>query len=183
LGPWFVPKAPGWAPGEVVTSPVHGGQHSLHAALRGASGTTEERRWGALYEVGAVPLPNTVSLWYRVDTWRPAGALQYLLFAVMVGFEGRSEQIRYFLAGPEAIPYNEQGNMRFVLVSKGAPALGRWVRFQTNLHQDFAKRWGHIPHDFTWLRFAIEARYDTRGKPLDQDATADVFYDDVYIGD
>lgn len=182
LAPWFAPALPGWRHGEVLAGPAHGGARSLFARLRGEAGSADERRWGAIYEVGTVPFPRHASLWYRVERWQPANAIQYLLLAVMVGTGGQTWQVRYFLAGAAAIPYNEKGNVRYVLVRQGPPEIGRWVSFATDLHRDFEQRWGRVPRNFEWLRIAVEARYDTRGVPLDREAAADVYFDDVYVG-
>lgn len=182
LAPWFAPDAPGWSAGEVVTGVAHGGTHSLLARVRGQAGSTPERRWGAMFAVGSVPFPQYASLWYRVDRWEASDALQYLLFAVLVESGGQSYQVRYFLAGPDAVPYNDKGNFRVVTVHKGPPELGRWVHFTADLHRDFRERWGRVPASFGALRFAVEARYDTRDRPLARDVAADVYFDDVYVG-
>jgi hypothetical protein len=182
LGPWFAPRDPGWEQGDVSSEAAHGGGFGLRTLLRGSAGDTLGRRWGAMFEVGTVPFPRHVSLWYRVDRWGPANALQYLLFAVLVGSGPHTFQLRYILAGMDTVPYNDKGNVRFVLVRKGPPRIGAWIRFTTDLHQEFQQRWDRVPRDFEWLRFAIEARYDTRGKALDRSAAADVSFDDVFVG-
>ena len=182
LAPWFVPQDDAWRPGEVVTSVARGGRSSLATPLRAATGTTGQRRWGAMYEVGTVPFPRVASLWYRVERWEAANAPQYLLFAVLLGAGGQTYQMRYFLAGVETIPYNDQGNARFVLARKGPPETGRWISFTADLHRDFRERWGRVPQSFEWLRFAVETRYEVLGPPLERAIAADVYFDDVTVG-
>jgi len=134
-----------------------------------------------MYQVGAVPFPRHVSLWYRVDRWRPGNAVQYVFFAVLVGSGGTSYQIRYFLSGVDAMPYRDNGNVRFVLVRPGAPPQGTWVHFTADLHQDFLQRWGRVPSSFERLSFAVEARYEAPTK-LNESIEADVTFDDVFVG-
>jgi hypothetical protein len=182
LAPWYIPGGPAWEPGVVSSAAARSGKTSLHCALRAPAGERQQKRWGAMFAVGAVPFPRHVSLFYRADRWVAGSALQYVLFAVLIGAGDVSYQIRYFLCGPSAIPYNEQGNVRFFLVAKGPPALGTWTRFSTDLHRDFTERWGRVPHNFETLQVAVEARYEPLSGPLDRSIAADVYFDDVYVG-
>jgi hypothetical protein len=161
---------------------AHTGAASLVGHLRAEAGARDQRRWGAMYEVGLVPFPSRLSLNYRVERWERANATQYLLLAVMVAAGGETYQMRYILAGWDAAPYNSKGNVRFIVVKPGAPPVGQWVHFEADLQRDFQQQWGRVPRNFESLRFAVEVRYEALAGPLEAPIAADVYFDDVFAG-
>jgi hypothetical protein len=148
----------------------------------GTAGSRGQHKWGAIYEVGKVPFPKHLSLWYRVDHWQAANAPQYLMLMVAVCNGDYSYQIRYVFGGIEQIPYNSDGNVRFVLVRTELPRLGEWAHLTIDLEQDFRTHWQRVPSEFDRLRVAPMVRYDAIREPLEAPVSADVYFDDVYVG-
>jgi len=189
VAPWFVPGDESWpAPVTVARGLARGGERALVAKLRGPVGARGQRKWGAMYELGSVPFPRRISFHYRVERWQAANAPQYVQLCVIVVNRNREVrrytnfQVRYVLAGLDRLPYNSLGNTKFVMVRKGPPPLGRWVRFARDLHADFRRLWGLVPTDFEQLRLTMHVRYDAIEAPLAAPVAADVYFDDVFVG-
>ncbi len=184
VAPWFVPDLDHWvrAP-EVVTSVARTGKHALRGFVEAAPGDARQMKSGAMYTLGALPFPRHVSFWYRVARWEPANVPQYILFVVVVsGAGGDNYQLRYFVTGPDTMPYKEGGNVAYTLVHKGAPPVGGWAQFTTDLHRDFREKWGRVPDAFESLRFGVMVRYDADRVKVSKPLAAEVFFDDLYVG-
>ncbi len=109
--------------------------------------------------------PRTQELLYRDD---PGPAQQVTNY-----------QIRYFLAGVEAPPYNLT-NARAKMISTDPPKMGEWIAFELSVRRDFKELWGVVPENYDFIRVFYEARWDhkERGAPVH----AVVYYDDLFFG-
>jgi hypothetical protein len=72
-------------------------------------------------------------------------------------------------------------NAGYIYIGTEEPTPDGWVYFERNLHQDFTAAWGRVPDGFTEIRVLFEVRYDDKPAGV-TDVTADVFYDDLYLG-
>jgi hypothetical protein len=59
---------------------------------------------------------------------------------------------------------------------------GRWIKFDFDLYSDFRRHWGQVPKGFTKIRVLFEVRYDEKAAG-EGDAAADVYYDDLNVGE
>lgn len=124
---------------------------------------------------------------YRVANWNQGTLKQYLQVVVIVyGADNNpvSEvdnfQIRYLLAGVDGAPL-EIGNAKYLSFSAEEPILDNWLGFETNVMQDFQDQWGVVPQGYDKIRVLFEVRFDDKAE-ADGQATADVWYDDLYLG-
>ncbi len=179
LLPWFSTSD---IPPVLSTEVAHSGQNSLHALLHGQPGSRGQYKWGAFYEVGKIPFPKYLSLWYRVDGWQAANVPQYLMVMVAASNGALSYQIRYAFGGADKAPMNSDGNVHFIMARTELPPFGQWAHLSLDLAQDFQKEWRRIPLEFDALRFAVVVRYDAIREPLRAPVHADVYFDDVYVG-
>jgi len=92
--------------------------------------------------------------------------------------ELRNYQVRYYLAGLEAPPF-ELLNTRFEFVAKTPPKLDVWTHFEVPLRADFERLWGVVPQGYDRLDIIFEARWDQM--PQGTGVRADVYYDDLYL--
>jgi hypothetical protein len=186
--PWFSLDSEAWGPPFAVSqAQAYSGQSSALLELRSEHGG-QARVYGVVQEIRPEEFPEVISGYYYVDRWEQGTPKQYLQFVVIV-FDARNRpaeaqvsnhQIRYVLAGVESQPI-QIGNARYIMVGQGAPEVGRWVRFERNLRQDFLEQWGAVPEGFQFLRILFEVRWDER-QPSDPPSAADVYYDDLYVG-
>jgi hypothetical protein len=145
--------------------------------------------YGVVQEVAPKEMPQVLSGAYFVEDWQQETALQYLQ-AVVIVWEAENapsdilgspnHQIRYLLAGVDTPP-TFFTNARYVFISDEAPRVGEWVRFDRDVRKDFEDLWGAVPQRFDRLRVLFEVRWDGR-EPGDGPSSADVYYDDLYLG-
>jgi hypothetical protein len=74
-------------------------------------------------------------------------------------------------------------NRSFEFLGADNPTDGVWIRFERDLHADFLKHYGVVPENFSSLRVLYEVRFDGRDPVQDAAANAQVWYDDLYLGD
>jgi hypothetical protein len=185
--PWYtiVDEAGFTVTGELA----HGGANS---AVQHMNDPTEASGQGKVYylvqEIDPAELPEIVEGYYRVENWRRGTPLQYLQF-VIIAFEpknfdltlAQNYQLRYVIAGVDEPPL-DIGNAHYVFLSRDDPPVGEWTRFTANIRDDFQRLWDAVPEEFSRLRLLFEVRWDYKssgsGAPR-----ADVYWDDLYIGD
>ncbi len=188
--PWFSLRTEGWGTAFSLSSDdPRSGATSALLELRSEDDLDPARVYGVVQEVSPDEFPEVLSGYYRVGRWEQGTPKQYLQFVVIVSeadnippevAAATNHQIRYILAGVDAPPI-EIGNARFVMVGTGRPQVDQWVRFERNVRQDFEQLWGAVPAGFSKLRLLFEVRWDDRD-PSAGPSTADVFYDDLYLG-
>ena len=136
-------------------------------------------------------LPTYISGHYKVTNWNRSTKNQYLQLVVMAarpsnapaGTNFPTYQLAIPLAGITEPPF-KIGNRKFVFNESTLqdPIQNNWVFFQYNLHTLYQKHWNFIPQNSTEFRIFFEVRYDNRDPDADQPATADVYYDTLYLG-
>lgn len=199
-GPWRRLGGPNWGDFEVLEGPATARSGRRAALLRpewpsGRPGEPSTRVHGVVQDLPGQELPRTVSGWYRVDDWwseSPRTALYLQVVVIAFGdpasFEHLSGpewardvsnyQLRYYLAGASE-PAFRLANARIVMHGRQAPELGRWVRFELPVAEDFRRLWGSDPGGFDSLRVLFEARWDSR--PEGAGLRASVLYDDLAV--
>ena len=90
-------------------------------------------------------------------------------------------QLRYVLSGIDRPPL-QIVNAKYVFSGISEVQQGRWKNFDFDLHSDFRRHWGQVPKGFTKLRILFEVRYDEKTAGEDE-VRADVYYDDLYLGE
>lgn len=175
--------------GFTVTSEyAHSGANS---ALLNMDDPVDASGQGKVYylvqEVSPDEFPEMVEGYYRVENWQRGTPLQYLQFVIIaIGPKNNPTtstnfQLRYIIGGIDAPPF-EIGNAHFVFLSRDDPVIGEWTKFSANVKEDFQRLWNTVPEDYETLRLLFEVRWDYKsagsGAPR-----ADVYYDDLYIGD
>ena len=123
-----------------------------------------------------------------MENWRRGTPLQYLQFVIIAHDPQNFDlskvsnyQLRYIIAGVN-VPPLEIGNAEYVFLSREDPVIGEWTHFSANVREDFQRLWGVVPEDFSKLALFFEVRWD--GKTAGSGAPrADVYWDDLYIGD
>lgn len=186
-------QSPHWGDFRVVDQPVHTGRGAVHLAL--AHGETLPPRsvkvYGVVQELRPERLPETVGGFYRVERWEPgAEATDLYLQVVAIAWLGppagestsrpANRQLRYYLAGIAEPPFL-LSNARVTFVSREAPVMGEWCRFELPLRADFERLWGELPEHVERLDVLFEARWDNM--PVHSALRADVYYDDLFVGD
>jgi len=185
-GPWTFREQAEWFGFEIARAPVRSGEGSLHLALRDDGGAATVHIAGAVQEVNPREFPEFVSGYYRVEDWQPHDvAFQYVQFVVIVYGGGDRDddfdlQIRFPLAGAAREPFLI-ANAKWVFLSRGPPPTGEWVYFGYPLRQAFIDRWGKAPAVWDRIELFLEVRYDGK-KAGDAGMSADVYFDDVYLG-
>lgn len=184
--PWISLDTPGWgAPFRLTSDDAHAGDYSALLEMR-ATPDAGPRVFGVVQEVQPEGFPELISGYYRVAEWTRGTEIQYLQFVVIAigatnmpgGFP--NHQVRYILAGIDSPPF-AISNAQFVYLGTEDPTPDGWVYFERNVREDFQELWGTVPEGFSTIRVLFEVRYD--GKPAGvTDVTADVFYDDLYLG-
>lgn len=165
---------------------AHSGKASALLRMREGPGEEGARVYYLVQEVRPQELPEVVRGYYRVENWKKGTLKQYLQF-VVIAWEpdnfptsAPNWQIRYPLAGIDSPPFFI-GNAHFVFLGKEEPVEGEWVKFETNVKDDFERLWGQAPEGFEFLRILFEVRFDGQIAAGDS-AEADVYYDDLYFG-
>lgn len=173
----------------VTTEYAHSGANSAYQRMDdGPEATGQGKVYYLVQEVSPEEFPEVVSGFYRVENWQRGTPLQYLQFVIIAlepqNFDLSSVsnyQLRYVIAGVDAPPLSI-GNAHYVFLSRDDPVIGEWTHFTANVHDDFQRLWNRVPEDFKTLRLLFEVRWDHKsaGSGL---ARADVYWDDLYIGD
>jgi hypothetical protein len=184
--PWFALSGKQWEGFSVTENFARAGKYSAYIALRASQETAGSKVFGLIQEVSPKKFPNKISGYYRIEHWKRGTAKQYLQFVVVVQgdpIETRYEnyQIRYVLAGIDRPALNIQ-NAKYLFIGQAEPAQGEWVYFERDLHRDFQRIWGRVPSTFSKIRILFEARYDEK-KVKEPEIFADVYYDDLYLGE
>lgn len=184
--PWFtLAEEAGFT---VTDEYAYTGDHSAHLEMDDPPEATGQGKvYYLVQDLTLQELPETVEGFYRVENWERGTPLQYLQFVVIaIGPKNNptsspNYQIRYIIAGIDAPPF-DIGNAHFVFLSRDDPVIGEWTKFGANVREDFERLWNVVPEDFETLRVLFEVRWDYKsvgsGAPR-----ADVYYDDLYIGD
>jgi hypothetical protein len=175
-----------WFPDfNISTDVVHGGTQAAHLEMR-PQATEPTLIFGVVQEVTPEEFPGQVSGFYRVDNWQRATPKQYLQI-VVIAWEAENRppqfnnhQIRYILGGIDQPPFRID-NAKYIFLNTGEPQQGEWLPFTLNVRQDFIDQWGEAPEGFEFIRLLFEVRYDERTSG--QNPTADVYYDDLHVGD
>lgn len=184
--PWISLTTEAWGtPFRVSRDAAHSGGQSALLEMR----ATEERGtkvFGVVQEIQPEEFPELISGYYRVGEWTRGTDTQYVQFVVIAfgatnmpgGFP--NHQLRYPLAGIGDAPF-VISNARFVFVGTEEPLPDDWVYFERNIRQDFLDKWQAVPQGFSKIRVLFEVRYDGKDEGV-TDVSADVFYDDLYLG-
>ncbi|RPH92772.1 MAG: hypothetical protein EHM68_16675 [Lysobacterales bacterium] len=189
--PWWSfagPDRPNWADFSIGTDQAHWGESSARLDLTSEGYDDDTRIYGAIQEVAPATLPRRLAGWYRVENWERGASSQYLQVVVVVWNaanvrRGRGNvQLSYVLAGLSKPPFGSF-NRSFEFLGAENPTEGEWVRFERDLHADFLKHYGVVPENFSSLRVLFEVRFDGRASAKDAEANAQVWYDDLYLGD
>lgn len=188
--PWYSlarPEKPYWADFVRVEGLAHTGRASALLPLTSKGFDGQARIYGAIQEVSPKEMPKRLAGWYRVEEWERGAQRQYLQAVVIVwGAKNLQQhgagnlQISYVLGGIDQPPFAIR-NRKFVFMGPVDPPRGEWLRFERDLHEDFAALWGAVPEDFSSIRVLFEVRFDKR-RPEDPEARARVHYDDLYMG-
>lgn len=185
--PWVSLTTPAWGtPFSVSKDAAHTGQQSALLEMT-AGDQPGSKVFGVVHEVRPQEFPEVISGYYRIGEWTRATDTQYLQFVVIV-FDAENSpitrapnyQIRYILAGIDQPPIGIS-NAKFVYVGTEEPVPDDWVYFEQNVRQDFTDQWGAVPERFSKIRILFEVRYDGKDAGV-SDLSADVFYDDLYLG-
>jgi hypothetical protein len=184
--PWFALVTEHWGGFSVTERYAVEGRHSAHLALRAGTPVQGTNIVGLVQELSPAKFPRRLSGFYRIEGWTRGTPKQYLQVVVIVSGNPNEKpfpnyQIRYVLAGIEKPPL-QIVNARYLLLGGSEIREGRWIRFDIDLHSDFQRHWGRIPTEFSKIRVLFEVRCDEK-KAGDGDARADVYYDDLYLGE
>lgn len=171
---------------EITQEQAHSGSSSAVLRMHDPAEAQGAKVYYLVQEIAPKEMPEVVRGYYRVENWRKGTVRQYLQF-VIIAFNPTNfptnttnYQIRYPLAGIDSPPF-DIGNAYFVFVTRKEPVVGEWVPFEVHPRADFQKYWGKVPEGFTKLRLLFEVRWD--GKVAGDGApSADVYYDDLYVG-
>ena len=184
--PWCSLASSAWGtPFSVSDAQAFAGDQSALLQLRSEDGG-DARVYGVVQEVAIDEFPEALSADYFVEHWEQGSPIQYLQAVVIVWDADNApvsvgnHQIRYILAGVDTQP-TFISNARYVMVSEEQPPVGEWVHFERDVRQDFLELWGAVPEGFDRVRVLFEVRWDRR-TPDDGLSSADVYYDDLYLG-
>jgi hypothetical protein len=184
--PWTYRVQPEWSGFEIADDPVRSGERSLRLSLRDPGDASNVHIAGAVQEVRPAEFPEFVSGYYRVEGWEPRDVtFQYVQFVVIVygadyGDDFNLHEIRFPLAGAPREPF-QLLNAKWVFLSRDQPKTGKWVYFGYPLRQAFIDKWGKAPDRWDRIELFLEVRYDGR-TAADAGMSADVYFDDVYLG-
>lgn len=171
---------------EITQEQAHSGSSAAVLRMHDPAEAQGAKVYYLVQEISPKEMPEVVRGYYRVENWHRGTVRQYLQF-VIIAFNPTNfpnnvsnYQIRYPLAGIDSPPF-DISNAYFVFVTRKDPAVGEWVPFEVHPKADFQKYWGKVPEGFTKLRLLFEVRWD--GKVAGDGApSADVYYDDLYVG-
>lgn len=185
--PWFSLDNPFWAGFVVTASQAHSGGHSALLRLRSGDGGLPTTVQGLVAEIDADPLPRRLSGWYRVGDWQRGAPSQFVQIVVSVRGAANLDaetpkQMAYVLTGvldpvPE-IPFRP-----FIFLGDAEPRRETWVPFDVDPAADHLEHYGVIPESYDRLRIFFEARFERREAASADPVVADVYFDDLYLGD
>lgn len=181
---WIAPQQAAWTPFTIVDGPAHGGGYAMRVQLPGDPSTPSHTA-GGVQALDTHVFPEFLSGFYRVDSWRPNAALQYLQFVVRVaggdmGVESPTYEVRFLVAGAERdTPTTRDAHLIFI--SRAAPVIGRWTYFSYPVRRAFELRFSRAPLVWDSIQVSLEVRYDGITADAAFEA-ADVYFDDLYVG-
>ncbi|MFH0815582.1 MAG: hypothetical protein V1934_02020 [Methanobacteriota archaeon] len=170
-----------WIPFSISDGVSYSGAHSAQLTIRATPYSRNTTVCGVSQDIAIGVMPEKIGGYYQVRNWTRGAAKQYIQCVVMAFNATGMEypvQLRYIMAGANEAPF-ELGNAKFIFITQSEPVENTWVRFERNLWQDYTEYWAFVPSDFTSMRVAFEVRYED--VPYDV-ASADVYWDDVYLG-
>ena len=179
-----------WHDFEIRDDRALSGERSAYAPLDSDTQGGQRAIQGVVQEVEAPDgMPRYLSGWYRVEDWQRGCKAQYLQIVVIVwdfqeqirGQRWPNIQVAATMAGVDGPPIRI-GNRKFAIAGPVEPVQDEWVFFEFDLHELFDFNWGIIPSKYGYLRVFYEVRYDDH-TGFGPAAKADVWFDDLYIGD
>lgn len=184
--PWFALETEAWVDFQLCDTLGHGGRRSALLAVRAHERSPRAQIWGVSQYANPAEFPRKLSGWFRVDGWKRGATNQYVQAVLMVW--GRLPErpfpnytIRYPLGGVDQQPmYMSNGRYRFLRTELPPP--GEWTYFETDPAADFRESWLLVPSTYEKLQVFFEARFDDR-TDLYAPTEADVYFDDVYLGE
>jgi hypothetical protein len=183
--PWYALEQGEWRRFAIADGFARTGEHSLKLELRGEEAAERTRIAGAIQRIeGGAPFPEFLSGYYYVDRWEPIEPFQYLQFVVSIHGGnhpdgGDIHQVRFIVAGAQRPPFT-LSNAVFLFLRRGQPDIGEWTYFSYPILDAVRTRLGWDPVDWEFIEVFFEVRYDQ--KTIGTVAAADVYYDDLYIG-
>ena len=184
--PWFFLEGNRhWAGFTVSPEAAHSGNAGARIVMDAAATSPKSKVFGLIQEVTPTRFPQSIVGHYRVEKWNRVTTKQYLQFVVIVtgdptGSGWSNYQIRYILTGIDRPPFRIR-NARFVFMGPRDPVIGRWVRFERNVADDFKSLWGRVPTGNSKIRVLFEVRHDDK-EPGAAGVLAEVDYDDLFFG-
>jgi len=183
---WFyMDWSKNWVDFDIASNRAHSGEKSAYLRLDAGPEVTGAQVHGVVQTLTPNRFPEKASGWYRVENWKRGSPKQYLQFVVMV-WGGHPQfnnyQVRYILAGLTEPPYRMM-NVKYLFAPDvpSEPPRNKWVHFDFPILEDFKKEWGMVPKGYEKINFFYEARFDTQ--PAEgQRVRADVYFDDLYVG-
>jgi hypothetical protein len=188
--PWFSlagPQNQFWADFERTDARAKKGKHSALLRMTSEGHLPQVRVYGVIADYERHPLPTKITGYYRVENWQRGTERQYVQVVVAVnGAQNMPEpgiptQLAWVLTGIDEPPF-EIRNRRFIFVGPKQPTLDEWVRFELPVREGFERSWGAVPDPYESVRVFFEARYDER-EPTDGLVQADVYFDELFLGD
>jgi hypothetical protein len=189
--PWCSLESEAWGePFTVSQAQAQEGGNSAYLAMRtiNPNVSLSSRVFGLTTEVAPVEFPERLSGYYYVDSWQPGTDKVYMQAVAIVFGPDNIEpadlpnyQIRYILGGLDAEPF-EIANGKFDFSNVQSFGGGRWIRFDIDLRDDFEELWGAVPENYESIRVLFEVRWDDANFLREGPSTADVYYDNLYLG-
>ena len=170
---------------EVTQDQALAGISSAVLRMNDPAEATGSKVYYLVQELTPEEFPEVLRGAYRVENWQRGAAKQYIQAVVIaIGPDNNpvpaeNYQMRYVLSGVGTEPL-EIGNAKYVFLSGDDPKIGEWIPFEFNVRDDFNQHWGAVPEGYEMLRLLFEVRYDD--KPTGAPSTADVYYDELYLG-
>jgi len=183
--PWFALNTAHWESFVISDQRAREGRRSARLALRAGADADGTKIVGVIQELSPMTFPRRLSGYYRIDGWKRGAEKQYLQAVVIVVGDPSARpypnyQLRYVLTGVNKAPLKIV-NARYRIPDASELQAETWVHFDFDLHADFQNEWGRIPSEFSRIRVLFEVRYDDKIAGGGE-ARADVYYDDLYIG-
>jgi len=178
-----------WKPFSISDDVAHSGNRSALLRLRADETSINTTIVGTLQNIYSDSMPNPdvmprkISGNYLVRNWTKGAHKQYIQCVVMAfdvpGHPEGPVQLRYLVSGIDREPFS-LGNAKFIIINENQPPENSWIKFERDLVDDFQEYWGFVPSEFSMLRVFFEVRYDD--VPYST-TSADVYWDDIYLGD
>lgn len=184
--PWFALITDHWESFSITEQRAREGRHSAHLALRAGADADGTKIVGVVQELSPTAFPRRLSGYYRIEGWKRGTQKQYLQAVVIVIGDPSARpypnyQLRYVLTGVDKPPL-QIVNAHYRVLDEAGLQEETWVRFDFDLYEDFQLLWGRIPSGYSRIRVLFEVRYDEK-KAGGEEARADVYYDDLYMGE